>query len=148
MSTLATVKKALFTELAARPSLDHVQVSYGTPTAYNIESDCIFFGPAEALHHEISMRGGKPFPIVEDYHLQINVQAFTLETDGFESADERAVFMLGEVEAVVSDNAQTIPGVMMLQLASWQHHVTETEASGSGYISRFELQVRIRAQLN
>jgi hypothetical protein len=148
-TTLVEVKKALRDLLQARPGLANVQVSYAEPSAYNLENSAIWFTVAEALHHETSMRNGGAFPIQEDYHLQINVQAFTLEApDGQEIADTRAVELLHEVEQCVSENPQVTPNVMMLQLAGWQHHVVVAEAEGSGYISRFEVQLRVRARLN
>jgi hypothetical protein len=147
-TTLVEVKKALRDLLQARPNLADVQVSYAEPSAYNLNAEAIWFTVAEALHHETSMRNGGAFPIQEDYHLQVNVQAFTMESDGFEAADTRAVALLHEVEACVSENPQPTPNVMMLQLAGWQHHVVVAEAEGSGYISRFEVQLRVRARLN
>jgi hypothetical protein len=146
-TSLLAVKQALRDEFATRPALSNVQVSYSTPGAYHLESDVIFFGGGDALHHEISFSNGGAFPVAEDYRLQVNVQAFNMETEGQEAADVRAVAMLNEVLQVVALNPQ-IAGVMMMQVASWIHHVTEAEASGSGYISRFEVQLRIRAQLN
>lgn len=145
-TSLVAVKQALRDLFTAAPGLADVQVSYSTPGGY-ATGDVIFFAGGDALHHEISMRNGGAFPIVEDYRLQVDVQAFTMETEGQEVADQRAVAIFQEVIQLVSQNPQ-LAGVMMLQLASWIHHVTEAEAAGSGYISRFEVQLRIRAQLN
>lgn len=145
-TSLLAVKQALRDAFLAAPGLAGVQISYSTPGAYTT-GDVIFFAGGDALHHEIAMRNGGAFPVAEDYRLGVIVQAFTMETEGQESADARAVAMLSEVINVVSNNPQ-IAGVMMLQLASWIHHVTEAEAAGSGYISKFEVQLRVRAQLN
>lgn len=147
-TTLITVKQALKALLEVRPYIlqTNVQVSYGEPGAYNITSDAIWFTVAEALHHEIAF--GQPFPIKEDIHLTVICQAFTMTSEGFEDADLRCVAMMHELENVVSENATSIPGVMMLQLAGWQHFPSVANAEGSGYLSRFEVQLRIRAQLN
>jgi hypothetical protein len=151
-STIVTAKRALRDLLQARPGLADVQVAYGEPSEYNIESDAIWFTVAESLHHEIAMRNGGAFPIKEDIHLTVIVQAFTFGTDmtmdGREESDLRAIALLHELEQCVSENATSIPGVMMLQLAGWQHFPNEANAAGSGYITRFEVQLRIRAQLN
>lgn len=151
-TTLVAVKIALRDLLKARVGLADVQIAYAEPGAYNIESDAIWFSVAEALHHETSMRNGAAFPIQEDYHLTVIVQAFTFGADiaieGLEEGDLRAVALMHELELCVSENATSIPGVMMLQLAGWQHFPNEANAAGSGYISRFEVQLRVRARLN
>lgn len=147
-TTLVPVKQALRDLLRARPALSEVQVSYGEPGAYNLGSDAIWFTVAEALHHEIAMRNGGAFPIKEDYHLTVIVQSFTMTTEGFEENDLRAAAMMHELELVVGENPQVIPGVMLIQLAGWQHFPAVANAEGSGYISRFEVQLRVRAQLN
>lgn len=145
-SSLVAVKQALRDAFQSAPGLTGVQVSYSKPGTY-VTGDIIFFRGGDALHHEIAMRNGAAFPVAEDYRLGVNVQAFSMETGGQEAADLRAVAMLNEVIQVVSLNPQ-IAGVMMIQLASWIHHVTEAEAGGSGYISLFEVQLRVRAQIN
>src|SRR4051794_7075953 len=93
-TTLVAVKRALRDLLKARVGLSDVQVAYAEPGAYNIESDAIWFSVAEALHHETSMRNGGAFPIQEDYHLTVIVQAFTFGADiaveGLEEGDLRA----------------------------------------------------------
>lgn len=145
-SSLVAVKQALRDAFQSAPGLTGVQVSYSQAGSFTT-GDIIFFRGGDALHHEISMRDGGAFPVTEDYRLGVNVQAFSMETAGQEAADLRAVALLNEVIQVVSTNPQ-IAGVMMIQIASWIHHVTEAEAGGSGYISLFEVQLRVRAQLN
>jgi hypothetical protein len=151
-TTLIAVKQVLRDLLKERPALTGIQVAYGEPGQYNTEADAIWFTVAEALHHEIAMRNGGAFPIKEDYHLTVIVQAFTFGTDlsmqGREEADLRAAAMMHELEQCVSENPQPIPAVMMLQLAGWQHFPNIANAAGSGYITRFEVQLRVRAQLN
>ena len=143
---LIAVKQTLLRLMRNRPGLSGFQISYAQPAAYET-GDAIFFGPAESLNDPSDL-GGPRAGLDEIVTLTVEIQAFTLETEGYEAADVRAAAGFAELQALIAENpANLVEGVWGCYVNSWIHHASVAQAGGSGYLSTFQVQVQFRASL-
>jgi len=143
---LFAVKTALLDAMQRRPTMAGTQISYGEPASYKTGT-AIWFGPAESLNDPSDL-GGRRAGLDEIVTMTVVIQAFTMQTEGQQTADEQAVALFAEFQALIAENASSlVEGVWGCYVNSWIHHVGPAQAAGSGYLSRFEVQVQFRGTL-
>lgn len=147
-TTLVAFKQALRTRLSARPGLVGVTVSYAEPVVYETD-DNMWFGTATGAAKLSVMRGGATaLKVDEDYQLGVHIQAVKYGDDAQEAVDLRATELLRELQTELAETPQTIPDIFIAEFVGWSATVGPVVVEdGSGYASRFDTQVRVRARL-
>ena len=146
-STVAAVKTAIITALAARAGLAGVQVEYADPAKHR-QDELIYFGNTRGRHEIAAIRAGRK-PRNETYTLDLYIGAVK-RGETVSAAEDRVAALLAEVEGLVADDPQlTAAGLAAgtidsITAGDWEIDPGEIEPGRPAAAMVFGLEVRAR----
>ena len=141
-STIAAVKAALVSLLAARPGLHDVQVSYGPPLP-NPGRELVWIGEVEGEQQVAGLGNQASY---ENYGVKVIISVLREGGDA-QSADERCFEIFAELENEVRQEVYPVFGVAGVNAATIGAFTLEELASDTARESRLTVAVNVETRI-
>ena len=138
-TTITAMRAAFIALLTARSGLSGVQIGYGMPPGA-LQREHILLGPVDATQEYRALGTTRKF---EDYTVSLFISV-TREGVQQQTADERALTLLAEVDACLRANPTVSGTVLTAELARYR---LEPLASETTREARITVEVQTRARI-
>jgi hypothetical protein len=138
-TTITAMRAALLALLQARPALAGVQLGYGMPTGA-LQREHMLLGLVDATQEYRALGTTRKF---EDYAVTMHIGVMREGTDQ-QAADERALALMAEVEAVLRADPTVSNTVLTAQVDRYR---LEPLASDTTREARITLDIQTRARI-
>ncbi len=147
MTTMASAKSALLTQLKAESGLSGIQVTYGEAGGAQ-RRECVFIGDisSNSVTPESFTQGrGRQ---LEDYNIQVSV-CVSSKPESVQAAESRAAALATVVENSIADTPNLgggVTGLFFSEVVAMSMETSEAGADGPAVV--IEMSVRVLARLS